>query len=81
MFPRPVTVNDALVKILKLLRKLNEVLEEILTTENDAHIISVTTLTQPLFFDFSANLTEKGKRAFWGEVNTILKKFDADDSP
>ena len=51
-------------------------LEEILATETDAHIMNISTLAESNYFDYSGNLTEKGQWEFWKEVNKQMKMFD-----
>ena len=76
MFPRPISANGNLVKILKLRRKFNETLEELLTDEENMHILSITNLTESNYFSYSGDLTAKGMKVFWMEVNHQMKRFN-----
>ena len=79
MLARPLSSNNELIKILKLRRKFNETLEDLLAHEKYTHIMSIVELSEEKYFTYSGHLTELGKTNFWCELIATLKRFDYHD--
>ena len=62
-------------KIFSLRSKFNEVLNES-AAENDHRILTINTCKTRSHFDHKGNLSEKGKTAFWEEIDDLLYRFD-----
>ena len=63
-------------RICTLKTSFNEILNEAVVRA-DQSIMNVTTLVLQEHFDEHGNLSHKGKREFWLEVDHLLEHFDA----
>ena len=64
-------------KHMKVLDKFNAVLEEALHKTKSMYIMSMDhKIIDKSCFDLSSGLNSKGKCAFWGEFDCLLRKFD-----
>ena len=76
MLARPLSQKEDLIRILKLRRKFNDLLDE-LCRENDInHTMMLTSVNEYGPFDISGDLTCSGQTQFWIEVNNNMKLFD-----
>ena len=66
MIARPISTNEKLVRILKLRRKFNEALEDLLLHEEHMHIMSINTLSEENYFDLWGHLTSAGTNEMLG---------------
>ena len=73
------STNFELVRLLKLRRKFNETLEDILTQYKHMHIMIMTSMTEMHYFNDKGDLTEPGQTQFWAEFNHHLKCFDFEE--
>ena len=78
MLARPLSEDENLIKILKLCRKFNKTLEELLYYENKVYIMTLTSMTENSFFYPTGMLTKSGQLQLWAEINHIMKKFESD---
>ena len=76
MIPRPLSSNPKLVPVLKMCRKFNEMLEEVLENQDCQYVMTLSSVIEDSFFDYHGNLTDSGKTQFWAEFNHQLKEFD-----
>ena len=58
--------------------KFNESLN-LAASQNGHRIMNVTTCDRPEHLDNCGNLSEKGKKEFWKEVDFLMERFDRDE--
>ena len=76
MVARPLSTDQDLIKILKLRRKFNETLEDLLCGHDNMKIILLSSVTEGVFFTTSSDLSKSGKTQFWAEINHQIKNFE-----
>ena len=73
----PFNMHDDVKPIYKLVRKANEVLEDMVRKyDKYAHIIYIESLTELRHFDTTRKLTASGKSSFWREIDAQMRRFD-----
>ena len=74
---RPKDVHPSVKEALKLVRKGNECLEELVKTyDRYNHILYVENIDEYKYFDNMGKLTSSGKSAYWREIDSSMRKFD-----
>ena len=74
---RPINIHDDVKAVYKLVRKANEVLEDVVRKfDKYSHFIQIDTLNEHKFFDSMGKLTATGKSTFWREIDGKMRKFD-----
>ena len=79
MMPRLISDMPALVRILKVCRKFNETLDELLYQESHMYMMNLISVIEANYFDQQGNLTKSGRIQFWAEVNHQMHLFDVHD--
>ena len=76
MIARPVSADPDLIKMLKLRRKFNETLEDLLKKENNMYIITLSSVVENSYFTENGQLTKAGRLQFWAEVNHQVRLLE-----
>ena len=72
------SINCRLGKICSVRTKFNEVLNDV-AARHEHYIMNVNVCDRRDHFDLCGNLSEKGKKILWGELDHLMERFDRND--
>ena len=73
----PYNIMEEVKPIYKLVRKANEVLEDLVRKyDKYSHMMYIDSLDEHKFFDVMGKLTVSGKSAYWRAIDGLMRKFD-----
>ena len=76
MLARPLSTIDELIRVLKLRRKFNDIIDDLARDDTLMHVMSLSTLNEFIHFTNFGDLSAHGQTDFWIEVNDQIKLFD-----
>ena len=77
ILPRPHNLHSSVEPVFKLVKKGNEVIEEMVDRyDKYNHILYINNLDEYRYSNSTGKLTGTGKSAFWRELDTTMRRFD-----